>query len=146
GGTTDVRFGMLETIREYALERLAASGEAATTQRRHAAYYLGGADVVFSQLKSTQLAAWLHSIAIEHDNIRAALTWCQEHREPELGLRAARLLAWFWTVRGQITEGRARLTGLLDISGDAPDALRAEALYAAGPLAVSPSDRLGRRA
>ena len=145
GGLTDVRFGMLETIREYALERLAASGEAAATQRRHAEYYLGGAEVVFAQLKSTQQAAWLHSIAIEHDNIRAALTWCQEHGEPELGLRAARLLAWFWTVRGQITEGRARLSGLLSVSSTAPGALRAEALYAAGTLALSQSDLAGAR-
>jgi len=50
----------------------------------------GGAEVVFVQLKSTQLAAWLNSIAVEHENIRAALAWCEEHAEPELGLRAAR--------------------------------------------------------
>jgi predicted ATPase/DNA-binding CsgD family transcriptional regulator len=145
GAQGDMRFGMLETIREYALERLHESGEAADTQRRHAAYYLGGAEVVFAQLKSTQLAAWLRSIAIEHDNIRAALTWCHEHREPELGLRAARLLAWFWTVRGQITEGRARLTGLLAVSGNARTALRAEAMYAAGTLALTQSDLAGAR-
>ncbi|HLZ29602.1 MAG TPA: tetratricopeptide repeat protein [Chloroflexota bacterium] len=140
GGLTDVRFGMLETIREYALERLAASGEAAATHRRHTAYYLGGAEVVFAQLKSTRQAAWLQSIAIEHDNIRAALSWCHDQLEPELGLRAARLLAWFWTVRGQTTEGRARLASLLAISGSAPGALQAEALYAAGTLALSQSD------
>ncbi|MCA1647648.1 MAG: tetratricopeptide repeat protein, partial [Chloroflexi bacterium] len=145
GSLTDVRFGMLETIREYALERLAASGEAAATQRGHAEYYLGGAEVVFAQLKSTQLAAWLRSIAIEDDNIRAALTWCQERSQPELGLRAARLLAWFWTVRGQTTEGRARLTGLLSVSRTTPDSLRAEALYAAGTLALSQSDLVGAR-
>ena len=145
GGVTDVRFGMLETIREYALERLAISGEAAATRRRHAEYYLGGAEVVFAQLKNTQLAAWLHSIAIENDNIRAALTWCQEHSEPELGLRAARLLALFWTVRGQITEGRARLNGLLGVSGAAPGVLRAQALYALGTMALSQSDLAGAR-
>jgi predicted ATPase/DNA-binding NarL/FixJ family response regulator/Tfp pilus assembly protein PilF len=145
GGRADVRFGMLETIREYALERLVASGEAPATQRRHAEYYLGGAEVVFAELKNTQLAAWLQSVAIEHENIRAALTWCEEHREPELGLRAARLLAWVWTVRGQTTEGRARLTGLLAVSGSAPRALRAEALYAAGTLALSQSDLTGAR-
>ena len=145
GGVTDVRFGMLETIREYALERLAISGEAAATRRRHAEYYLGGAEVVFAQLKNTQLASWLNSIAIENDNIRAALSWCQEHSEPELGLRAARLLALFWTVRGQITEGRARLNGLLGVSGAAPGALRAQALYALGTMALSQSDLAGAR-
>jgi predicted ATPase/DNA-binding NarL/FixJ family response regulator len=145
GGLTDLRFGMLETIREYALERLVASGEAAATRRRHAAYYLGGAEMVFAQLKSTQLAAWLNSIAVEDGNIRAALSWCEENSDPELGLRAARLLAWFWTVRGQTTEGRARLSGLLRVSGAAPAALRAVALYAAGTLAMSQSDLVEAR-
>ena len=144
GGVTDVRFGMLETIREYALERLAISGEAAATQQRHAEYYLGGAEVVFAQLKNTQLASWLNSIAIENDNIRAALTWCRSSA-PELGLRAARLLALFWTVRGQITEGRARLTGVLGVSDTAPAALRAQALYALGTMALSQSDLAGAR-
>jgi predicted ATPase len=139
GDLMDVRFGMLETIREYALERLGAS-ELAATRRRHAEYFLGGAEVVFTQFKSTRSAAWLQSIAIEHDNIRAALTWCHEHSEPELGLRAARLLAWFWRVRGQMTEGRARLSRLLGVSGTAASELRAEALYAAGTLALAQSD------
>jgi non-specific serine/threonine protein kinase len=82
---------------------------------------------------------------MEHDNIRAALAWCQENNEPALGLRAARLLAWFWTVRGLTTEGRARLAGLMGVSGSAPGALRAEALYAAGTLALSQSDFPGAR-
>src|SRR5207237_7828718 len=67
-------------------------------------------------------------------------TWCQERGEPELGLHAARLLAWFWTVRGQVTEGRIRLDGLLRSRGSVPDSLRAEAMYVAGTLALSQSD------
>ena len=134
------RFGMLETIREYALERLTESGEHDDLRRQHAAYYLSGADVVVGEIKSTQQAAWLRSLDGEHDNLLAALAWCHEVREPELGLRASGLLAWFWLVRGHVLEGRARLTALLEVGGRQPTALRAEALRVTGSLALNQAD------
>jgi predicted ATPase len=139
-GGQELRFGLLETIRDYALERLDADGERALVRARHAAYYLGSAEVVVDQISSGHQATWLRSLELEHDNLRAALAWCHEAREPELGLRAAGLLAWFWQVRGHISEGRARLAELLTLAGSSPPVLRAESLRIAASLALSQSD------
>ena len=142
----DVRFGLLETIRDYALEQADAHAELAALRSRHAGYYLGGAEVVVGQIGSAHQAAWLQSLELEHDNLRAALAWCRETRAPGLGLRAAGLLAWFWQVRGHIGEGRARLAELLMVAGESPPALRAEGLRIAASLALSQSDNRAARA
>jgi predicted ATPase/DNA-binding NarL/FixJ family response regulator len=139
-GPGEQRFGLLETIRDYALEQLDIHSERETLEARHAAYYLGGAEVVISHISSAHQAAWLRSLELEHDNLRAALAWCQTTGTPELGLRAAGLLAWFWQVHGHISEGRARLTGLLALTGEAPTALRADSLRFAASLALVQSD------
>jgi predicted ATPase/DNA-binding NarL/FixJ family response regulator/Tfp pilus assembly protein PilF len=139
------RFGMLETIREYALERLAQSGERASTRRQHAAYYLGGADVALAQITSAQQSTWLRSLDADHDNLLAALAWCEEEREPDLGLRASGLLAWFWIVRGHVAEGRHQLTALLDLAPSQATPLRAEALRVTGSLALHQGDYAAAR-
>lgn len=139
------RFGMLETMREYALERLHESSEAQLTRRRHARYYLGGADVPVAEMKLPQQKLWLQSLEAEHDNLRAALAWCEQAREPELGLSAASLLAWFWIVRGHVTEGRSRLAGLLRIANRVPNELRADALRVSAQLALHQSDYAAAR-
>jgi predicted ATPase/DNA-binding CsgD family transcriptional regulator len=140
------RFGMLETIREYAIERLVESGEQPDTHRRHAYYYLAGADVALAQIKHTQQGVWLRSLEADHGNLRAALTWCVEHNAAELGLNATGLLGWFWTTRGYISEGRARLQALLALPTKTAPHLRAEALRVAGMLALSQSDYTAARA
>jgi DNA-binding CsgD family transcriptional regulator/tetratricopeptide (TPR) repeat protein len=101
---------------------------------------LSGAEVVVGQIGSAHQAAWLGNLELEHDNLRAALVWCQELRQPELGLRAAGLLAWFWQVRGHLSEGRARLAELLALASSTPPALRSESLRVAASLALSQSD------
>ena len=143
---TEPRFGMLETMREYALERLRESGEEGVTLRRHARYYLVGADVPVAEMKLPQQKLWLQSLDAEHDNLRAALAWCQAAGEAELGLSAASLLAWFWIVRGYVTEGRRRLTALLAAAITAAPELRAEALRVIGSLALHQSDYTAARA
>ena len=140
------RFGMLETMREYALERLRESGEEDFTSRRHARYYLVGADVPVAEMKVAQQTLWLQSLDAEYDNLRAALTWCERAREPELGLSAASLLGWFWIVRGHVTEGRRRLAALLRIADAAPVELRAETVRVIGQLALHQSDYAAARA
>ncbi len=140
------RFGMLETIREYALERLAESGERDQVRRQHAAYFLMGADVPLAQMRISQQSVWLESLEAELENLRAALAWCQDVREPELGLSAAGLLSWFWVVRGYVTEGRRQLTGLLALASPAPSPLRAGALGTIGLLALHQADYARARA
>jgi DNA-binding NarL/FixJ family response regulator len=146
GDDAEPRFGLLDTIRHYALERLAESGEQPTLQRRHAAYFLGGADVALTHIASPQQSVWLHSLELEHDNLRAALAWCLAVGEPRLGLDAAGLLGWFWKVRGHLGEGRARLAGLIALAGGERTALHAEALFVAASLALQQSDYGAARA
>ncbi|HEY1298508.1 MAG TPA: AAA family ATPase, partial [Chloroflexota bacterium] len=122
------RFAMLETVREYARERLDEAHEREVLRRRHAQYYLGGADVPVAEMQLAHQSVWLQSLETEHENLSAALAWCEEAREPELGLRAASLLAWFWIVRGHVAEGRRQLTALMRLADVVPAQVRAEAL------------------
>lgn len=100
------RFTMLETIRGYAAERLAASGEGETVRARHADHYLALAEAAEPHLKAAREGAWLARLAADQDNLRAALAWLLARGA---GARAARLavaLWYFWWVRGDLSEGR----------------------------------------
>ena len=100
------RFLMLETIREYALERLELSGEAEEIRRLHAEYFLALAERGESKLREPEEATWLERLDTEHDNMRAALSWALESEEAELGLKLASSLWQFWDMRGYYGEGR----------------------------------------
>ncbi len=103
---TEPRFGMLETVREYAIEQLEVSQELEAAQRGHADYYLKLAEEAEAQLTGQEQEAWLHRLEEEHDNLRAAMGWCIEKEEAEVALRLSGALARFWYRRGHITEGR----------------------------------------
>ncbi len=109
------RFGMLETIREYALERLEEGGEAEaeTVRRRHATYYLDLAEEAASLLTGAQQALWLDRLDQEHDNLRAAWAWMRERAAVESGARLVRALSRFWDNRGYQSEGRRWIGDLL---------------------------------
>jgi predicted ATPase/DNA-binding SARP family transcriptional activator len=130
------RFKMLETIREYALERLAAEQEADHVRRRHAEHFLklAESDPVPEQ------AAWLARMDAERDNFREALAWALDTREASLGLRLAAALWEFWWVRGDLAEGRGWLHEALTRGRSAAPELRARALHAAGSLATRQGD------
>jgi predicted ATPase/class 3 adenylate cyclase len=143
------RFLLLETIREYGLEVLAASGELAATQHAHAAYYLALAEQAEPELEGPQQAAWYERLEREHDNLRAALAWALEpaHAEGsptgdgiELALRLGAALRRFWFVRGYFREGRAFLEQALARSAGVAAPVRARALDAAGYLAFGQGD------
>jgi predicted ATPase/transcriptional regulator with XRE-family HTH domain len=130
----EARFTMLELIREYALEQLAAHGETAAAQRAHAAYYLALAEVAEPELLGANQVAWRARLEAEHGNLRAALGWALEAGEAELGLRLAAALWHFWYSHGHISEGQRWLERALTGSSEAPAAVRAKALRGAGAL------------
>ena len=135
------RFRMLETIREYGLECLTASGEEPAVRRAHADYYLALAEAAEPALTGPEQTTWLERLEAEHDNLRAALRWAEESGEAEIGLRLAGALCQFWLMRGHLREGQERLARLLGLAGASPyTAARAKALTGAGHLADNLSD------
>lgn len=140
----EIRFGMFETIREYALEQLTASGDLADLARRHATYYLAQAEAAEPELihpERGEQAIWIRRLAAEHDNLRAALAWATALRDDTaLELRLAGTLWQFWWVSGSLSEGRRRLAAALARHPDAPPDLRMKALRGAGLLAWAQGD------
>ena len=135
------RFRMLETIREYGLECLMASGEEYAVRRAHADYYLALIETAEPALTGPEQATWLDRLETEHDNLRAALHWTEESGEVEIGLRLAGALCQFWLMRGHLREGQERLARLLGLAGASPrTTARAKALTRAGHLADNLSD------
>ena len=137
---TAVRYRMLEPVRQYATQRLAASGDEAAVRRRHAAHYLALAEAAEPGLAGADQIAWLERLEREHDNLRAALAWATHTGAADAGLRAAGALSRFWWTRGHVDEGRRWMDTLLALPGAAPTAGRAEALNGAGNLAFLQGD------
>jgi predicted ATPase/DNA-binding CsgD family transcriptional regulator len=135
----DPRFVMLETVREYAAERLRESGEADAVRRRHAAYYLALAEAAEPRLVGAEQAGWLHRLAQEYGNLLAVVRWSVDGGSSETALRLAGALWRFWSTRGHLGEGRAWLARALDLPSG-PAAARAKALTAAGTLAYQQGD------
>ena len=135
------RFVMLETIREYAQEKLEASGEEPLTKRAHAAYCLVLAEEDATGESGAEGAEWLERFALEHNNFRASLEWLRETGDAEWGLRLGAALFRFWERRDYLAEGRDALGKLLKLAGAAaPTKARARALFAAGVLAGDQRD------
>ncbi len=136
------RFSMLETIREYASERLAQRGEVQTLHHRHASYFLDLAESAEPQLTGPQQARWLEDLDREQNNVRAALTWAIGQAEPEIALRLSGALSRFWQLHGHISEGLTWAHAALSVPAPpletAPREVisaRAKALLEAGWLA-----------
>jgi predicted ATPase/serine/threonine protein kinase len=135
------RFVMLETIREYGLEKLAASNEEALTKRSHAAYYLVLAEECAAEGSGREKTQSLDQFEIEHDNFRAALDWLVQSGEAEWGLRLGAALFRFWETREYLSEGREWLSKLLKLKqAAAPTKARARALFAAGVVTGEQGD------
>jgi predicted ATPase len=135
------RFVMLETIREYAQERLERSDEAEQLRTRHAVHYLALAERAESELAGPNLGAWLDLLEADHDNLRAAIAWLGP-REPLLRLRLAVALRRFWYVRGHLTEGRRHLEQAL-AEGEVPPQLRQRPMSAIAATALIQGDYEG---
>ena len=129
------RLVMLETIHEYAAERLEASGDAQALRRRHAEYFVHLAETAEWRSRGPDQPLWLERLAAEHDNFRAALRWCVDRGEVALGLRLAGHLGYFWWTHGDADEGRQWLQKFLSRDSGSQTAARADALTSAGNLA-----------
>jgi predicted ATPase/class 3 adenylate cyclase len=140
GPNGEPRFVMLETIHEFAREKLAESPEAEQIKRVHAEYFLTLVEEAEPELKGSNQLEWLERLEAEHDNIRAALSWAIERKEVEVALRLGGALSWFWSVRGYHSEGRRWLEEALAMDGRGSPESRAMALAGAGVLAEEQGD------
>ncbi len=140
GQDAEGRFWMLETIHEYAGEKLRESGEEAALRRRHARYFMAFAEQAAPRLKQEDQVRWLEQLEAENDNLRAAFRWARECGEAgdseaaETGLRLAIALERFWQVRVYLRAGLEQTLGILTL-GRPGGAVRATALRVAASLA-----------
>ena len=122
------RFGMLETIREFGLEQLAASGEEPRARDTHAAFFSGlvaQAATALGRFGAPEEVAWRLRLAADEANLRSALTWLLERPDGDVALRMAGGLGWYWFLRGQLREGRDWLERALAAGQDGSPAARA---------------------
>jgi predicted ATPase/transcriptional regulator with XRE-family HTH domain/Flp pilus assembly protein TadD len=139
--TTDglPRYGLLEMMREYARDQLAARGQLVELRQRHAAFYTALAEQAGREMGGPCERQALDQLDMEHDNLRAALTWVVEQNTPTELLRLCAALGWFWDVRGHWTEGRRWIDRVLEQTQEMaldPDqhSWRATTLYSGGLL------------
>jgi predicted ATPase/Tfp pilus assembly protein PilF len=134
------RFVMLETVHEFAREKLRQSAEAEEIKRVHAEYFLNLAEEADPELRGPDQLQWLERLEAEHDNMRAALTWALEHKEVELALRLGGALWWFWWMRSHNSEGRRWLEAALVMDGRGSPEVRVMALAGVGYLGLEQGD------
>jgi predicted ATPase/DNA-binding winged helix-turn-helix (wHTH) protein len=134
------RYRMLETVRQYALDRLRDSGEEAQWRGSHLACFVALGEEFFAGVEGPKQQSWFSRIASEHDNLRAALAWSAAS-SPVEGLRLANALSAFWIIRGHLAEGQEWLARLLDAFPiDGPTRERARGLRAAARLVIAQGD------
>ncbi len=134
------RFGMLETVREYATELLAASGDEREARDRHLDWLLRLLEEDVPYWQRPMDAAWLDRVELEHDNIRAGFAHAHAIRDVEREVRLANALRYFWRVRGYVDEGRRRLEEAVALADGVEPALRARTLGEAGVMAFAAGD------
>jgi non-specific serine/threonine protein kinase len=139
---TGVRYGLLETMRQYARDQMEEKGQMATWRDCHLAYFLALAEEAEPHLTSAHQQMWLERLETEHDNVRSALDWCRTMPENNTaGLRLAGSICRFWSFRGHNVEGRDRIAGFLEFEPEKQDPLvRAKALHGAALMAFDQGD------
>jgi predicted ATPase len=136
-----VRFGVLETIRDYALEQLRACGEEAALRQRHAAYFLALAEEGEPELWGPQPEPWLRRIEQDLDNYRAAITWLIDSSDVANAVRLGAALGRFWLTVGRYREGQALVAGLLRLApAEGPTRVRARLMRANARLLAFEGD------
>ena len=141
GADGEPRFGMLETIREYVLERVEQSGELAPLRRSHADYFLTLAEQAEPHLMRADDSPWLRRLQNEYDNLRAALRWCLvDDGDTAIGVRIVAALARFWHIRSHLSEGLDWIDLALASRDETLAPAQAQALTSAGWLAYYRGD------
>jgi predicted ATPase/DNA-binding CsgD family transcriptional regulator len=142
-----MRYRLLETVRQYGQEKLRDAAEAADLRRRHRDWYLDLAELADVKLRGPEEDPWLKRLETEHDNLRAAIQWSKAEQDgAESELRLARALEWFWHLMGHWNEGRTRLEEALARSQDTSSPYLPKALLGAGRLAYRQGDRARTKA
>jgi predicted ATPase len=135
------RYMMLETIREYALEKLREAGEYKLVKDHHVKWYSNCAQEASGRFNGSDAREWLDRVELDQDNFRAALNWCQKSDNKETGLRLCNALWRFWVIRGYMQEGITQITTHLEGAADRVSTLtRAHALNALATLMHEMSD------
>jgi predicted ATPase len=132
------RYGMLEPVRQYALERLEEAGEAEAIRRSHAAFFLTLAERAHPELQTARQVEWLGRLDREYGNLRAAMSWALSEGEAEIATRLGWALWLFWWLRGYHDEGRRWMEAALE--HELPAGLRARAANVAAAMAYSQAD------
>lgn len=131
---------MLETIREFALDQLQATGDGEAIARRHLDWCLGLAERAAAELSGSEQVEWLATLEREHGNLRAALTWAHDAGHTEQALRLTSALQSLWYMHGHIDEGRRWFELALAVSQEQPPLLRADILRGTNVFAASQDD------
>lgn len=118
--SNEVRYTMLVTLREYALNRLREMGEETEIRNRHLTYYLSLAEKASDELRGPDQAEWFRGLASVRDDLRSALDWAIETQQTEMALQMGSYLSWFWFRRSDLGEGRRWLGKVMNL----PEALQ----------------------
>lgn len=136
-GDSEARFRLLETIRQYAHERLQDAGEVAATRDRHLDYFLALAETAEPELERADQDAWLATLETEHDNLRSALDWGLSTPRTESGRRLAAVLPRLWLLHGHSHEGIGYLTRAIGLAPDDRSALQTKLLIGSALLGAA---------
>jgi predicted ATPase len=135
----EMRYRMLESVRDYGLEKLRSGGDESALRCRHRDYYSDLCQQAWEHWTDSGQPQWFDRLEADHENLRAPLDWCVENGEPESGCMMAANMWLYWEARGHLTEGRRRLATLLGAL-PAHSRVRAKALWVAGYLALGQTD------
>lgn len=136
---TEMRYRMLESVRDYGLEKLRSRGDEHALRSRHRDHYSKLCEQAWRHWTDASQPRWFERLEADHDNLRAALDWCVENGEPGTGCGMASNMWLYWEARGHLTEGRRRLATLLGALPSGED-VRPKALWVAGYLALGQTD------
>lgn len=136
----EARYDLLDTVREYALERLVERDGLDAARKAHADYFATLAGAAHRGLRGPDWLAWMRRLELDHDNLWAALTYARDAPEPLLAARLGNGLGWYFGTAGRVSEGRAFVEAALASAGDVPPPLRVELLAYVCYLATEAGD------